>query len=101
VRTALSEPRADPAARSRTGGTCVADARPERRHGARVVERHPRGAVYELVIYAAPELAGGGGVAQLQRVGAADLRVDPAVAELGDVEIGRAARDERAARQQW
>jgi hypothetical protein len=38
------------------------------------------------VVYPAPDLAGGG-VAQLQRVGAADLRVDLAVAELGDVEI--------------
>jgi hypothetical protein len=36
------------------------------------------------VVYPAPELAGGGGVAPLQRVGAADLRVDPAVAELRD-----------------
>jgi hypothetical protein len=46
----------------------VADARAERRHGARVVERHPRCAVDELVIYPAPELTGGGGVAQMQDV---------------------------------
>jgi hypothetical protein len=50
------------------------------------------------VVDPAPEFAGGGRIALLQRVGPADLRVDLAVAERGDVEVVLAPRG--AAREQ-
>jgi hypothetical protein len=72
----------------------VADARAEHRHRAQVVHGQPRGVVDELVLDPAPELTCRGGVARLQRRGPGGLRVDPPVAELGDVEVVRAVRHE-------
>ena len=72
----------------------VADTRGKHDQGARVIDRHPRRLVGDLAVDARPERGGGVGIAGLEHESLLDLRVDPLVAELGSIQVQRAARDE-------
>ena len=78
----------------------VADPCGKQHQGLRVVDRHPRSLIHDLMIDARPERPSGTGIMGLEREGLGDLGVDPMIAELGGVEVVLAVREEGPAGQQ-